>query len=214
MAVDFQEMAEAIIWGKRDRAEELTRQALEEGFGPKEILDRGLIPGMDVVGEKFRTMEFFVPEVLIAARAMKACMAILRPLLTARNIPSIATVVMGTVRADQHDIGKNLVCMMLEGAGFDIVDLGVQVHADKFVAAVQKHNARLVGMSALLTTTMPYMKDTIQAFKVAGLRDHIGIMVGGAPVTQEFADEIGADVYAPDAATAVDKAKELIKRFV
>jgi 5-methyltetrahydrofolate--homocysteine methyltransferase len=214
MAVDFQEMAEAIIWGKRDRAEELTRQALEEGFGPKEILDRGLIPGMDVVGEKFRTMEFFVPEVLIAARAMKACMAILRPLLTARNIPSIATVVMGTVRADQHDIGKNLVCMMLEGAGFDIVDLGVQVHADKFVAAVQKHNARLVGMSALLTTTMPYMKDTIQALKAAGLRDHIGIMVGGAPVTQEFADEIGADVYAPDAATAVDKAKELIKRFV
>ncbi len=214
MAVDFQEMAEAIIWGKRDRAEALTKQALEEGFGPKEILDRGLIPGMDVVGEKFRTMQFFVPEVLIAARAMKACMAILRPLLTARSIPAIATVVMGTVRADQHDIGKNLVCMMLEGAGFDIVDLGVQVHPDKFVAAVKKHNAKLVGMSALLTTTMPYMKDTIDAFAAAGLRDQISIMVGGAPVTQEFADEIGADAYAPDAATAVEKAKELVKKFL
>ncbi len=214
MAVDFQEIVEAIIWGKRDRLESLTRQALEEGHSPKEILDNGLIPGMNVVGDKFRRMEFFVPEVLIAARAMKAGMAILRPLLTERKIPAVATVVIGTVRADQHDIGKNLVCMMLEGAGFDVVDLGVQVPADKFVDAVRQHNAKLVGMSALLTTTMGYMKDTIAALQSAGLREQTGIMIGGAPVTQEFSDEIGADAYAPDAATAVEKAKELVKRFL
>ncbi|MCS7253008.1 MAG: corrinoid protein [Armatimonadota bacterium] len=211
--VDLNELAEAVINGNRDRAVQLTQQALDEGMDAARILNEGLIAGMQVVGEKFKKNEFYIPEVLVAARAMKAAMEVLRPILTERSdIQPLATVVIGTVRGDLHDIGKNLVAMMLEGAGFRVIDLGVDTPPEKFVEAVKEHGARIVGMSALLTTTMPAMKDTIETLKAAGIRDQVIIMVGGAPLTQEYADSIGADGYAPDAASAVDKAKELLSK--
>jgi len=169
------------------------------------------VAGMNVVGTKFKNNEFYVPEVLIAARAMHAGMDILKPLLTESGVEPIAKVAIGTVQGDLHDIGKNLVAMMLEGAGFEVIDLGVDVKPEQFVDAVKNQGAELVCLSALLTTTMPYMKDTIQALKEAGVRDQVKVMIGGAPVTQSYADEIGADGYASDAATAVDVAKELLK---
>jgi len=208
--VNLQELAEAVINGKRDRAVELTKKAIEEGITPKEILDKGLIAGMNVVGEKFKANEFYVPEVLVAARAMKAAMELLRPLLAESKVEPQAKAVIGTVRGDLHDIGKNLVSMMMEGSGFEMIDLGVDCSPEKFVEAAKEHNAKFVCMSALLTTTMPAMRDTIEALKEAGIRDKVIVMVGGAPLTQSYADEIGADGYAPDAASAVDKAKELL----
>jgi 5-methyltetrahydrofolate--homocysteine methyltransferase len=208
--VNLQELAEAVINGKRDKAVELTKKAVEEGITPKEILDKGLIAGMNVVGEKFKANEFYVPEVLVAARAMKAAMELLRPLLVESKVEPLAKAVIGTVRGDLHDIGKNLVSMMMEGSGFEMIDLGVDCSPEKFVEAAKEHNAKFVCMSALLTTTMPAMKDTIEALKEAGIRDKVIVMVGGAPLTQSYADEIGADGYAPDAASAVDKAKELL----
>jgi 5-methyltetrahydrofolate--homocysteine methyltransferase len=208
--VNLQELAEAVINGKRDKAVELTKKAIEEGITPKEILDKGLIAGMNVVGEKFKANEFYVPEVLVAARAMKAAMELLRPLLVESKVEPLAKAVIGTVRGDLHDIGKNLVSMMMEGSGFEMIDLGVDCSPEKFVEAAKEHNAKFVCMSALLTTTMPAMKDTIEALKEAGIRDKVIVMVGGAPLTQSYADEIGADGYAPDAASAVDKAKELL----
>jgi len=211
--VNLSELAEAVINGNRDKAVQLTKQALDEGVDPARILNEGLIAGMQVVGEKFKNNEFYIPEVLVAARAMKAAMEVLRPILTERpDIKPLATVVIGTVRGDLHDIGKNLVAMMLEGAGFKVIDLGVDTPPEKFVEAVKEHEAKIVGMSALLTTTMPAMKDTIEALKAAGIRDKVIVMVGGAPLTQEYADSIGADGYAPDAASAVDKAKELLAK--
>lgn len=208
--VNLQELAEAVINGKRDKAVELTKKAIEEGITPKEILDKGLIAGMNVVGEKFKANEFYVPEVLVAARAMKAAMELLRPLLVESKVEPLAKAVIGTVRGDLHDIGKNLVSMMMEGSGFEMIDLGVDCSPEKFVEAAKEHNAKFVCMSALLTTTMPAMKDTIEALKEGGIRDKVIVMVGGAPLTQSYADEIGADGYAPDAASAVDKAKELL----
>jgi 5-methyltetrahydrofolate--homocysteine methyltransferase len=166
-----------------------------------------------VVGEKFKNGEYFVPEVLVAARAMKAAMELLRPLLAASDVEPIGTVVIGTVRGDLHDIGKNLVAMMLEGAGFRVVDLGVDVPAEKFIEAAREHNAEIVGMSALLTTTMTYMPEVIKALEAEGIRNRVKVIVGGAPVTQEWADQIGADGYAPDAASAVDKCKELLAQL-
>ena len=207
---DLKELSEAVINGKMPKAEELTRKALDEGVEAVTIVNEGLIPGMLVVGEKFKNNEFYVPEVLIAARAMKAAMAIVQPLLSETDLQPIATVVIGTVRGDLHDIGKNLVAMMLEGAGFKIVDLGVDVPPETFIQAVQDNNADVVAMSALLTTTMPAMADTIEAIKESGLRDKLKIIVGGAPVTQDYADEIGADGYAPDAGSAVDMLKSLV----
>jgi len=207
---DFEALAEAIIGGKKDQAEALTKQALEEGTPAQEILNNGLVAGMNVVGRKFKANEFYVPEVLIAARAMKSAMEHLKPALAKADVQPLARVALGTVKGDLHDIGKNLVSMMLEGAGFEINDLGVDVRPEKYVEAVQESKATIVALSALLTTTMPVMKDTIEALKAAGLRDRVKIMIGGAPVTQSFADEIGADGYAPDAASAVDKAKEII----
>ncbi|HID06704.1 MAG TPA: cobalamin-binding protein [Armatimonadetes bacterium] len=208
---ELKELADAVISGNKDKAEELTRKALDEGVDAAQILSEGLIAGMQVVGEKFKNNEFYIPEVLVAARAMKSAMEILRPILAGReDIKPLATVVIGTVRGDLHDIGKNLVAMMLEGAGFQVVDLGVDTPPEKFIDAVKEHNAKIIAMSALLTTTMPAMKDTIEALKQAGIRDQVVVMIGGAPVTQEYADSIGADGYAPDAATAVDKAKELL----
>jgi 5-methyltetrahydrofolate--homocysteine methyltransferase len=162
------------------------------------------------VGDRFKRNEFYVPEVLIAARAMNAGMTLLKPLLKAAGVQAKATVCVGTVKGDLHDIGKNLVCMMLEGAGFNVVDLGVNVEAQKFLAEAQKNNAQLIGMSALLTTTMGAMKTTVDAFKEAGLKGKVKLMVGGAPLTQSFSDEIGADGYAPDAASAVDLANKML----
>lgn len=206
----LQEIAHYLIIGKHKEVEALTQKALEEGMDVMVVLNEGLIAGMSVVGDKFRRGEYFVPEVLLSARAMKAGMAILRPLLTETGAKPIGKVVLGTVRGDLHDIGKNLVGMMMEGAGFQVIDLGVQVKPEKFVQAVIEHQPQIVGMSALLTTTMPAMADTIKAFREAGIRDRVVVMIGGAPVTQEYADEIGADGYAPDAASAVEKAKELL----
>lgn len=210
MQEELKALAQAILEGKRNDAAELTQKLVDAGVTPKQILDDGLIAGMSVAGEKFKNGEYFVPEVLVAARAMKASMEILRPLLVATDVQPIGTIVLGTVRGDLHDIGKNLVAMMLEGAGFRVVDLGVDVAADKFIAAAKEHNPQIVGMSALLTTTMTYIPEVIKAFDSEGLRPKVKIIVGGAPVTQEWANQIGADAYAPDAATAVDKCKELL----
>ncbi|MCS6831260.1 MAG: corrinoid protein [Armatimonadota bacterium] len=210
MQEELKALAQAILEGKRNEAVDLTQKLVDAGVTPKQILDEGLIAGMSVAGEKFKNGEYFVPEILVAARAMKASMEILRPLLVASDVQPIGTMVIGTVRGDLHDIGKNLVAMMVEGAGFKVVDLGVDVTADKFIAAAREHNAQIVGMSALLTTTMTYIPEVIKAFDSEGLRPQVKLIVGGAPVTQEWANQIGADAYAPDAATAVDKCKELL----
>jgi 5-methyltetrahydrofolate--homocysteine methyltransferase len=209
--VDLTKMRENLIYGKADEVKNMVQKAIDEGQDIEKILNEGLISGMDVVGDKFQKNEFYVPEMLIAARAMKAGMEVLRPLLVKSGVKTLGTVVLGTARGDLHDIGKNLVGMMLEGAGFEIVDLGVDVSPEKFVQTVKEKKAQIVGISALLTTTMPGMEDVIKALEEEGIRDKVKVMIGGAPVTQSYADEIGADDYAPDAASAVDKAKELLK---
>ena len=206
----LKEMADNLIRGQAAKVKELAQKAIAKGYATKEILDKGLISGMSVVGEKFKKNEFYVPEVLIAARAMHAGMEILRPLLVKLGVKSVATVAIGTVKGDLHDIGKNLVMMMMEGAGFQVIDLGIDVPPEKFVNAVRE-GANLIGLSALLTTTMPGMKTTIEALKTAGVRNKVKVMIGGAPITQSYADEIGADGYGPDAASAVDVAKKLLK---
>jgi 5-methyltetrahydrofolate--homocysteine methyltransferase len=204
----LQEIASNLYGGEDETVAELVQQALDQGMAPGEILAGGLIAGMDEVGKDFKAGDLFVPEVLIAARAMHAGMGVLRPLLAESDIPSAGKYLIGTVEGDLHDIGKNLVKMMIEGAGFETVDLGTDVKPDAFVDAVREHQPTIVGMSALLTTTMVNMRSTIEALEEAGLRDSIKIMVGGAPVTAAFAEEIGADAYAPDAASAVDVARE------
>jgi 5-methyltetrahydrofolate--homocysteine methyltransferase len=204
-----QEIAAALYEGKAERVTALVRQALEEGQSPAAVLAGGLIAGMDRVGQDFKAGEIFIPEVLVAARAMHAGMAVLRPLLAAGEVPSRGRCVVGTVRGDLHDIGKNLVRMMLEGAGFEVIDLGTDVSPEAFVAAVREHRPRLVGLSALLTTTMLNMPATLEALRAAGLRDQVRVLVGGAPVTAAYAAQIGADGYAPDAAAAVDLARQL-----
>jgi 5-methyltetrahydrofolate--homocysteine methyltransferase len=206
----YEAIRQAVIEGNAQRVKELTQQALDAGKNPQEILDTALIPAMDVVGEKFSSKEFYIPEMLIAARAMQSGLAMLKPLLVAGEGKSRGKVVLGTVKGDLHDIGKNLVGMMLQGAGFEVVDLGTDVRPQKFVEAVQTEKPDVVMMSALLTTTMGAMRETIEALKEASLRIHVCIAVGGAPVTQRFADEIGADFYAPDATGAVSKAKALV----
>jgi 5-methyltetrahydrofolate--homocysteine methyltransferase len=195
--------------GKAEEVAELVQKALDQEMAPAEILSGGLIAGMDEVGRDFKAGDLFVPEVLIAARAMKAGMDVLRPLLAESDVPSAGKYVIGTVQGDLHDIGKNLVRMMLEGAGFETVDLGTDVQPDAFVDAVREHQPNIVGMSALLTTTMVNMRTTVEALEEAGLRDSVKIMIGGAPVTAAFAEEVGADAYAPDAASAVDLARHL-----
>jgi 5-methyltetrahydrofolate--homocysteine methyltransferase len=205
---NFVELSVAVEAGKRNDAKQITQTLLDQGVKPLEIVEQGLVPGMSAIGEKFKNNEVFVPEMLIAARAMKECMAILEPLLADAGIKPKYTAVIGTVQGDLHDIGKNLVAMMLKGANFGIVDLGTNVPPDKFVAAVQEHNAQLVCLSALLTTTMPAMRTTVQAVRAAGLAS-VKVLVGGAPVTQDFCDEIGADGYSQDAASAVDLALRL-----
>ncbi|HEX9975217.1 MAG TPA: corrinoid protein [bacterium] len=206
----LQEIANSIINGKMAETEKLIHQALDAKVHVRDILNQGLIAGMDVVGKKFKNNEFYVPEVLIAARAMKAGMKILKPLFAESGVEPIAKLALGTVKGDLHDIGKNLVSMMLEGAGFEIIDLGVDVTPEKFCAAVKEKNAKVIGLSALLTTTMLNMKTTIEYLKSNGVRDSVKVVIGGAPVTQSYADEIGADGYAADAATAVSIVKNLL----
>ncbi len=207
---DFKAVSDALIAGNAPKVKELVEKGIAEGVDPASLVNEGLIPGMAVIGERFKKNEVYVPEVLIAARAMHAGLNILKPLLAEANVQGLATVVIGTVKGDLHDIGKNLVAMMMEGAGFQVVDIGIDVPPDKFVEKVKETNAEFVALSALLTTTMPAMKDTIEALKAAGIRDQVKVLIGGAPVTQKYADEIGADGYAPDASSAVDVAKSLM----
>ena len=203
-------MAESLIAGNIDDVVNMTKEALDAGTAPADILDQGLLAGMDVVGQRFKAEEMFIPEVLRCAKCMHGAMEILRPLLAETGAESIGTLIIGTVKGDLHDIGKNLVGMMFEGAGFNVVDLGIDKEPQVFVDAIKEHDARLIGMSALLTTTMPKMVETINAIKEAGVRDQVKILIGGAPITAAFAEEIGADGYASNAASAVEKAKELI----
>jgi len=209
MADKVQRIAESIYSGDVEAVGELVQDLLDGGMAPGEVLSDALLVGMDKVGRDFKAGNLFVPEVLFAARAMQAGMDVLRPLLADGEIASSGKYVVGTVQGDLHDIGKNLVRMMLEGGGFEAIDLGVDVSPSAFVDAVREHKPDLVGISALLTTTMAQMKVTIEALEEAGLRDSVKIMVGGAPVTADFAEQIGADAYAPDAASAVDIAREL-----
>ena len=207
---DLSALAENLINGKAQEVKELTQKALDDGVSPGEILNAGLIKGMSVVGERFKNNEFYVPEVLIAARAMHSGMDILKPKLAESGVEPIGTVLLGTVKGDLHDIGKNLVAMMLEGAGFEVIDLGIDVPPEKFVQAVEEQGGDVIAMSALLTTTMTQMKTTLEALEEAGVKGKVKTLIGGAPVTQNYADEIGADGYARDAASAADKAKELL----
>ncbi len=208
--VDLKMLAEAVIRGDAKECARLTQEGLDEGLSPQLLLNDGLMAGMAVIGERFKANEIYVPEVLIAARAMKAGLAILRPRLVETGAKPVGKVVIGTVRGDLHDIGKNIVGMMLEGAGFQVTDLGNDVAPERFIQAAKEQEAQIIGMSALLTTTMLNMKGTIEALKAAGLRERVKVMVGGAPVTQRFAEEIGADGYAENASLAVEKAKELL----
>lgn len=205
----LQQMADALTRGDANAVRELAQKAIDEGIAPGRVIKEGLIVGMSVVGERFKKNEIYVPEVLIAARAMNAGMDVVKPLLTEGEVEATGTLVIGTVKGDLHDIGKNLVAMMMEGAGFNVIDLGVDVSAEKFVQAVKDNDANIVGLSALLTTTMVNMKDIVAAIR-SEFGEHVKVIVGGAPLTDSFAKEIGADGYAPDASTAVDVAKELL----
>jgi len=205
---DLNKLKNAIYDGDLDTAIDLTDKALQQGLDPESILKNGLIAGMNRVGKDFKNNEIYVPEVLIAARAMKSALEILEPKLIEAGVEPIATIVIGTVQGDLHDIGKNLVAMMLKGAGFNVVDLGTDISPGQFLGAAREHKASLLGLSALLTTTMPMMEKTINTLKEKGLESQV--MIGGAPVTREYADKIGASGYAADAATAVDIAKQLV----
>jgi 5-methyltetrahydrofolate--homocysteine methyltransferase len=210
MSIVVRELFDATVEGDRDTVSAKVSQALEEGLQPARILNEGLIAAMAEVGARFERAEFYVPEMLIAARAMQAGLAILKPHLADAKVKTIGTVITATVKGDLHDIGKNLVAMMLEGAGFEIIDLGTDVPPEKFVEAIRAHRVDLLAMSALLTTTMPSMGDAIKALQEAGLRDRVKIMVGGAPLTEGYAKQIGADGYAADASKAVHLAKSLM----
>lgn len=196
--------------GLADEVVESVKELLKRGMTPYDVLTKGLVAGMEIVGVDFRDGILFVPEVLMAAKAMKAGMELLRPLLVETGAPQIGTMVIGTVKGDIHDIGKNLVGMMMEGAGFNVINLGINNDVDKFLNAIHEHNPNILGMSALLTTTMPYMRVVIDALKEAGLRDKIVVLVGGAPLNDAFAEDIGADAYCRDAAVAVETAKTLL----
>lgn len=208
--LDLNEISETLQRGNAGKVEELVRQALKEEVVPKDILENGLIKGMNTIGVKFKNNEVYVPEVLIAARAMHAGMDVLKPKLAETGVKNIGKVVIGTVKGDLHDIGKNLVKMMLEGAGFEVIDLGVDVSAEKFVSAVKEYHPDILGMSALLTTTMINMTEVIQSLQSAELRERVKVMIGGAPITQNYAEQIGADGYSPDAASAAEDAKKFV----
>jgi 5-methyltetrahydrofolate--homocysteine methyltransferase len=208
--MELNALSEAVIKGNMDQAVAETQKGLDAGVDPQKILDEGLIAAMDVVGEKFSQGTMFVPQMLRSAKTMQACVALLKPEFQAGKVSSKGKILVGTVKGDLHDIGKNLVAMMLEGSGFTIVDLGVDVAPEKFVQAVADEKPQIIGMSALLSTTMPAMKATIEALEAAGQRGQVKVLIGGAPVTAKFAQEIGADRYAPDAGSAVSEAKALI----
>jgi 5-methyltetrahydrofolate--homocysteine methyltransferase len=208
----YGKMSEALIAGNIEEIKKLTKQALDEGTKARQVLEKGLLPGMDIVGQRFKACEMFIPEVLRSAKTMHAAMDVLQPHLTEGDKAATGTVIIGTVQGDLHDIGKNLVAMMFEGAGFKVVDLGTDVKPQAFVDAAKQHKPDILGMSALLTTTMPKMGETINALREAGIRNKIKVMAGGAPVTQDFVDEIGADAYGSNATVAVEKAKALMGR--
>jgi 5-methyltetrahydrofolate--homocysteine methyltransferase len=207
---DLKELYEAVVSGNAKATQALTQQALAEGVDPLKLVNEYMVPAMDEVGRRFEANEYFVPELLISARAMKASLEIIRPLLTARGDKPAGRVAIGTVKGDLHDIGKNLVGSLLEGGGFEVIDLGVNVSPEKFIASVNEKQANIVAMSALLTTTMPSMKTTIDALKQAGVRDKVKVLIGGAPITQKYADEIGADGYSENAVGAVALAKRAV----
>lgn len=206
----YEQIGDDLYDGLKEEVVEGVDEALSRGRTPYEVLTDGLVAGMKIVGDDFRDGILFVPEVLMAANAMKAGMAVLRPLLAETGAPTVGKMVIGTVKGDIHDIGKNLVAMMMEGAGFEVFNIGINNDADKFMAAINEHNPDIVGMSALLTTTMPYMKVVIERLKEEGIRDNIIVLVGGAPLNEAFAEAIEADAYCRDAAVAVDTAKKLI----
>ena len=208
----FDKIADEVLKGNSAPVEELVNEALSQDISAEKILNKGLVGGMSIVSEKFKNNEIFIPEVLVSARAMNSGMEILKPLLAEANVKSIGKVVIGTVKGDLHDIGKNIVAMMLQGAGFDVVDLGTGVSKEKFLEFVEKESADILGMSTLLTTTMVYMKEVIEALKNANLEQNVKVIIGGAPVTQSYAVQINADGYAPDAASAVDLTKKLLKK--
>jgi 5-methyltetrahydrofolate--homocysteine methyltransferase len=206
---NLKEISQAVISGDAAKVKDLTNTALDAGVVAEEIVNDGLIAGMNVIGTRFKAREIFIPEVLMAAQALYSGLDLVRPLLSEGDASRFGKCIIGTVKGDVHDIGKNLVIMMLEGAGFEVIDAGIDVTPEKFVQMVKEHKPGVLGLSALLTTTMPLMKQTIAALQEAGLRDSVKVIIGGAPVTQAFADTIGADAYAPDATVGVDKIKEL-----
>jgi corrinoid protein of di/trimethylamine methyltransferase len=208
---DLKQLHEAILNGDAKTAKATTEQALAAGIEPLKLVQEYMMPAMDEVGRRFECNEYFVPELLLAARAMKAALELLRPLLAAKGNEPVSRVALGTVKGDLHDIGKNLVGAMLEGGGFEVIDLGVNVSPEKFIAAVKEKNVNIIAMSALLTTTMPAMKTTIDAVQLAGIRQQVKILVGGAPITQKFAEEIGADGFSESAAGAVAAARKVAK---
>ena len=208
---DLSALSESVVIGDADKVVEITNQALEEGIDALKILNDGLVKGMDVIGEKFKNYEVYLPGLIVAARAMKAGLAILRPILAASEAKSSVKIAIGTVQGDTHDIGKNIVAAMLEGVGFDVTDLGYDVEPERFVSAIVDDGVQVVGMSALVTTNMLSMKETVDAIVEAGVRDKAKIIIGGAPVTQEYADKIGVDGYAEDAAVAVDIVRSFFK---
>ncbi|MGI6456021.1 MAG: corrinoid protein [bacterium] len=208
--VDLNQLKQAIIEGDAGAARELTGQALAENVEPLEIVQQHLVPAMDEVGRLFEEEEYFIPEMLLSARAMKESMGLIRPLLAKRGSKPVATAVIGTVKGDLHDIGKNLVASMLEGGGFEVIDLGVDVTPDQFVEAVRRHEATLVCLSTLLTTTMPSIQKTLDVLKSSGVREQVRVIIGGAPISQHYADQVGADGYGENARTAVLKARELV----
>ena len=207
---NFEEMANVVIAGDEEKSAELTQKAVDEGINPLEIINEGLMKGMDVVGQRFKAADMFIPEVLMSAKAMSAGMNIVRPLIVGGEVPSRGKVLLGTVKGDLHEIGKKLVGMIMESSGMIVEDLGIDITPEQFAAAIKEKKPDVLGMSALLTTTMLAMKDTIEVLKEEGLRDSVKIMVGGAPVSSDFATEIGADGWAPDAVSAKDLALKLI----
>lgn len=211
---DLKQLYDAVLNGDAKAAAAVTQQALADGTDPLTLVNEHMVPAMDEVGRRFETNEYFVPELLISARAMKASLDLIRPLLIARGDKPVGRVAIGTVKGDLHDIGKNLVTSLLEGGGFEVIDLGVNVTPEKFIETVKTKNANIIAMSALLTTTMPSMRTTIEALKQAGVRDHVKVLIGGAPITQKYADEIGADGYSETAVGAVALAKKAVAQPV
>jgi len=206
----IEELYQAVVTGNKKAAEDLTRQALETSVDPQLLIDDAMIPAMDEVGRRFEEDEYFVPELLLSARAMKSALELVNPLLSETGASRKGRIVIGTVAGDLHDIGKNLVSSLLQGAGFEVIDLGTDVSPEEFVAAVEQNDANLVGISALLTTTMPSMKSTIEALEAAGIRDRVKVLVGGAPLSADYAQKIKADAHADNATAAVRAAKELV----